>query len=392
MSRPPLEVADVLRAYGADYKEKYPVSREHARVMRAIGLCRTAALGGHVQQCDECGHQVISFNSCRNRHCPKCQSLARAAWLEQRQSELLPVEYFHVVFTLPSSLRSITLQNKRVVYDLLFRAASEALLSLSGDKKHLGARIGFFAVLHTWGQNLHLHPHLHCVIPGGGLTSDRQRWIVPRGTKFFLPVRPVAQLFSGKFLALLKQAFREGKLKFHGKLDGLNDPIAFGNFMEPCYLARWVVYCKRPFGGPEHVLKYLGQYTHRIAISNHRLVSVNQGKVAFTWKDYRNGNRRGVLTLDGVEFIRRFLLHVLPDRFVRIRYYGLFANPCRRANLEDCRRLLDVRNFSSPKQQDWRERYQTVSGNTVLICPLCHHGHMVEVQTVSPFLRYRNSS
>jgi len=390
MNRPPLEVADVLRAHGASYREDYPVSREQSRVMRAIELCRTAALGGHVDACNQCGHQVISYNSCRNRHCPKCQSLAGAEWLEKRQEEFLPVDYFHVVFTVPEEVAPLALQNQRVIYNILFRAVSQTLLKIAGDRKHLGARIGFVAVLHTWGQNLHYHPHIHCVVPGGGLSPDGRDWIKPRGKKFFLPVAVLSRLFRGKFLAYLKSAYRKGQLKFHGRIEHLNNPVEFLKQIQSCYKTNWVVYCKPPFGGPEKVLRYLSRYTHRIAISNHRLVALRDGKVTFIWKDYRNGNRQATMTLDAVEFLRRFLLHVLPDGFVRIRHYGLLANPKRQFHLAVCRQVLNV-SSSNCLQQNWRERYESVTGRLLDICPRCHQGRMIRIGIVLSSV-YNNSS
>lgn len=383
MDRPPLEVADVFQEYGAGYRQKYSVSGEQARAMRAIELCRTAQLGGHVDSCDQCGHQTISYNSCRNRHCPKCQSLAREKWLQERQSELLPVDYFHVVFTVPEEIAALALQNRRCVYNILFRAVSQTLLTIAADEKHLGARIGFLAVLHTWGQNLLHHPHLHCVVPAGGLSSDGSRWIDCKHKSFFLSVAVLSKLFRGKFLAHLKQAFKQGRLKFHGKLEHLNDPTAFARYLKPCYQTNWVVYCKPPFGGPEHVLNYLGRYTHRIAISNRRLIALSDGKVSFSWKDYKHGNRHAVMTLDADEFIRRFLLHVLPNRFVRIRHYGLLANAKRSANLNLCRQLLSAKPSSSI-QQDWKERYQTLTGKPVDLCPTCGKGRMILIEVISP--------
>src|SRR4030095_13180522 len=322
-----LEVADIFRQVGPAYRQDHAdaISGGQRRVMRAIERCRTAALGGHVEQCDVCGHQRIAFNSCRDRHCPKCQSLVRAQWLEDRQAELLPVEYFHVVFTVPQEIAAIAYQNKAVVYDILFHATAETLRTIAADRRHLGAEIGFIAILHTWGQNLLHHPHLHCVVPGGGVAPDGQRWIACR-PGFFLPVRVLWRRFRRLFLTQWRQAFDEGELRFFNSLAALQGADAFARYLAPATQADWVVYAKAPFGGPQQVLDYLGRYTHRVAISNNRLIDFGDGQVAFAWKDYRHESRRKVMCLDAQEFVRRFLLHVLPTGFQRIRHYGLLAN------------------------------------------------------------------
>jgi len=325
--RSALEVADVFRRHGAAYREAHAghLSRGQRRVMGAIETCRSAALGGHVEQCNDCGQLSIAYNSCRNRHCPKCQGLARAQWLADRQSELLPVPYFHVVFTVPASIAEIALHNKAVVYGILFTAAAETLRVIAADPRHLGAEIGLVAVLHTWGQNLHHHPHVHCVVPGGGPSVDRTRWIACR-PGFFLPVKVLSRLYRRLFLTRLQAAFDMGQLRFFGDLASLARPAAFAAWMRPLRAIRWVVYAKRPFGGPEQVLDYLGRYTHRVAIANSRLVGLAEGRVSFRWKDYRHHDKKKVMTLGADEFIRRFLLHVLPDGFHRIRHYGYLAN------------------------------------------------------------------
>ena len=312
----------------------------HLRVLFAIEHCRTAALGGHLDRCRQCGHEAISFNSCRSRHCPKCQTNARDKWLAGRSQELLPVNYVHVVFTIPHELSWLALQNKKVVYDLLFRASAATLLEIAADPKHLGAEIGFLSVLHTWGQNLQHHPHIHCVIPSGGLSPDHQRWVHPR-YPFFLPVKVLSRVFRGKFVAGLKRAFREGQLAFPGSLKGLGEQKAFHAFLRPLFRQDWVVYAKRPFGGPEHVLHYLARYTHRVAISNHRIVNFADGKVTFRWKDYAHKGKKRLMTVTAEEFLRRFLLHTLPRRFVRIRFCGFLANRRRRELLPLCRQLLE---------------------------------------------------
>jgi len=356
--------------------------------MRAIEVCRTAALGGRVEQCDRCGHRTITYRSCRDRHCPKCQSLARAKWLEDHRAQLLPVQYFHVVFTVAAQVASIALQNKKVVYNILFRAVSETLRRIAVDPKHLGAEIGFLAVLHTWGQNLQHHPHIHCVVPGGGLSPDGRRWVHSRNG-FFLPVRVLSRLFRGLFLSYLQQAFDAGKLGFHGRLADLSNPEAFKGLLKSCRKTKWVVYSKPPFGGPAQVLDYLGRYTHRVAISNDRLLGLENGEVTFRYKDYKDGNAQKTMILEADEFIRRFLLHVLPSGFVRIRHYGFLANRVRATKLALCRRLLCV-GVSSPEPsnpelpQNWKTRYETLTGNSLDLCPACRQGRMVQVEIIEP--------
>jgi hypothetical protein len=377
MNRPPCEVADVVRAYRKHFGEQYDhlLDNQARRVLHAIENCRTAALGGHVDSCDQCGYSAISYNSCRNRHCPKCQGACRERWLRERSAELLPVPYFHVVFTLPQQLAPLALQNKRVVYGILFRAAAATLIEVAADEKRLGAETGFLAVLHTWGQTLQHHPHLHCVIPGGGLSPDRTRWISSR-SDFFLPVKVLSRVFRGKFASLLRSAFRKGKLQFHGRLAELRGESAFSTLLDRAYKQEWVVYTKRPFGGPEQVLRYLARYTHRVAISNHRLLSVADGQVTFRWKDYAHGGKSKQMTLTACEFLRRFLLHVLPRGFVRIRHFGFLANRQRKVLLEKCRVAL-----SAPTKPLTSALPPTETDSTlrVLLCPVCHGGRMVMV-------------
>jgi hypothetical protein len=341
MSRPGLEVADIFRRHGEAWRARNAghVSAGQVRVMSAIEACRTAALGGHVERCEDCAHTRIAYNSCRNRHCPKCQSRAAAEWLAAREAELLPVPYFHVVFTLPAAIGAIAYQNKAKVYALLFKAAAETLLTIAADRKHLGADIGITAVLHTWGQNLDHHPHLHCIVPGGGVSSDGRRWVSCR-SGFFLPVRVLSRLFRRLFLQSLRAAHHTGELPFYSSLVGLEDRQAFDRYLAPMQRSEWVVYAKRPFAGSSQVLAYLARYTHRVAISNSRLISLADGQVRFRWKDYRQAARAKVMTLAAGEFIRRFLMHTLPDGFHRIRHYGLFANGHRADKLTLCRRLL----------------------------------------------------
>ena len=382
-----LEVADIFRQIGPAYRQEHAaaLSRGQRRVMSAIERCRTAALGGHVEQCDACGHQRIAFNSCRNRHCPKCQSLTRAQWLEDRQAELLPVEYFHVVFTVPQEIAAIAYQNKAVVYDILFHATAQTLRTIAADPKHLGAEIGFIAILHTWGQNLLHHPHLHCVVPGGGVSPDGQRWIGCR-PGFFLPVRVLSRLFRRLVLEGLQHAFDGGELHFFHGLAGLQEPDAFAAHLASARQTEWVVYAKRPFGGPQQVLEYLGRYTHRVAISNNRLIDFADGEVSFHWKDYRHESRNKVMRLDGKEFIRRFLLHVLPPGFQRIRHYGLLGNRHRAVKLARCRELLAVPTpVPLPEAPlDYQDRYQRLTGVSLRECPQCGRGQMVCIESFLP--------
>jgi hypothetical protein len=375
-----LEVADVFRHHGAAYRHTHAghLSEGQRRVMGAIEACRSATLGGHVEQCDGCGQVRIAYNSCRNRHCPKCQGLARAAWLADRQADLLPVPYFHVVFTMPAPIAEIAFQNKAVVYAILFAAAAETLRIIAADPKHLGAEIGLVAVLHTWGQNLHHHPHVHCVVPGGGPSADQSRWIGCR-PGFFLPVKVLSRLYRRLFLTRLEAAFDAGQLRFFGALASLEKPDMFTACLRPLRTISWVVYAKRPFGDAEQVLDYLARYTHRVAIANSRLVALADGHLSFLWKDYRHHDKRKVMSLDANEFIRRFLLHVLPDGFHRIRHYGYLANGVRVAKLAHCRRLLAAPKPVPPAAAvNYRERYQQLTGRSLDLCPCCG-GRMVEI-------------
>jgi len=388
MDRPKLEVADVFRRFGEAYRQEHGASLSIAqrRVMTAIELCRTAVLGGHLEQCDHCGHQRNAYNSCGDRHCPKCQSFARFKWLEERQAELLNTQYFHVVFTLPQQIATIAYQNKRELYGILFRATAQTLLTIAADLKHLGAEIGFFAVLHTWGQNLLHHPHLHCVITGGGLSADGSQWISCRDG-FFLPVAVLSRLFRRLFLEYLLKAFDAGKLQFFSSLESLRDRSSFLDYLAPLREAEWVVYAKRPFAGPKQVLDYVGRYTHRVAISNNRLLDIAEGKVTFRYKDYRHGAQQKTMTLEAEEFIRRFLLHVLPEGFQRIRYYGFLANRYREQKLAHCRELLDMPAPEPPAHEgakDYRERYEELIGSSLRECPVCHHGRMLVIEILAP--------
>lgn len=373
MIRPPLEVADIVRTYGPAFVKRHRrwLTGLHLKVLRAIAACRTAALGGHIEQCDSCGQRAISYNSCLNRHCPKCQAAARQRWLEKRSAELLPVPYYHVVFTLPHLLAPLALQNKEGVYGLLFRAAGQTLLQIAADPQHLGADIGFLAVLHTWGQTLLAHPHVHCVVPGGGLSADHRRWI-PCGRKFLLPVKVLSLVFRGKFLAGLQRLFAEHQLTLTGQLAPLQSPTAFADLLRTAAQRNWVVYAKRPFAGPPQVLTYLSRYTHRIAIANSRLVAMAEGKVTFRWRDYARGSQTHTMTLAADEFLRRFLLHLLPEGFVRIRYFGLLANRHRAELLHLCRSHLRT-SAPPPVSVDAGHR-----------CQYCRRGTMRVVETLSP--------
>lgn len=370
--RPALEVADVFRHHGEDFRHRRGahLGRVERRVMSAVEQCRTAALGGHVEQCGDCGLIRHAYNSCRNRHCPKCQGLAHAEWLEARQAELLPAPYYHVVFTLPPQAAEIAFQNKHVVYAILFRAAAEALREIAADPRHLGAEVGAVAVLHTWGQTLQHHPHLHCIVPGGGLSPDQTRWVSCR-PGFFLPVRVLSRRFRTLFLGQLRAAFAAGGLRFSGALAALENAAAFAKSVDAMSRAEWVVYAKRPFAGPEQVLAYLGRYTHRVAIANSRLTALQDGKVSFTWKDYRQEGKTKVMTLEADEFMRRFLLHAVPDGFHRIRHIGFLANGHRTAKLALCRTLLAAARPEPPPVEGYRERHRRLTGHDLAVCPDC---------------------
>jgi hypothetical protein len=374
-----LELADIIRTHQKDFLDRWNsvLSRQQRRALRDIRDCRTAALGGHLHECDRCGHRVILYNSCRNRHCPKCQATARARWLAQRQAELLPVPYFHVVFTLPQQIGGLAMQNPKPIYNILFRAASQTLLETAADPRLLGASIGFLAVLHTWGQNLHLHPHLHCVVPGGGISPDGSRWIACPKSSFFLPVRVLSRRFRKKFLRQLEQAFRKGTLRLCGELRPLAEPAAFQALCEQASATEWVVHVKPPFGGPQRVLKYLARYTHRVAISNHRLRSLENGRVTFDWKDYADRSRTKPMTLDAVEFLRRFLLHVLPSGMVRIRQFGFLANRIRRHKLEQCRALLAARLLPASVGPNGSTDPTLADPRT---CPVCSRGKLIVIE------------
>ena len=389
MARPTLELADIFRHHGEPFRQQHPLSLQQLRVMRAVEVCRTAALGGHVEQCGHCDYRQISYNSCRNRHCPKCQTGARNRWLAARQAELLPIPYFHVVFTLPHQFAPLALQNQKILYDLLFQVSAQTLLTIAADPKHLGAHIGFFSVLHTWGQNLLLHPHVHCVVSGGGIAVGRRQWLAPRHPRFFVSVKVLSALFRRLFLEAFWRAFDAGQLTFHGQLQPLRERPALQKLLAPIRHSKWVVYAKPPFGGPQRVIEYLGRYTHRVAISNHRLQHWDQqaGLVTFQWKNYRQqgGQVPGSMTLTADEFIRRFLLHTLPPGFQRIRHYGLLANRHRAGQLALCRQLLqDSQLLPAVQLLTPATLTPPLSVASAPPCPRCQVGVLVRVQTLFP--------
>lgn len=394
-----LEVADIFREYGAAYQSAHKLPPLHLKVMDAIVKCRTEELGGHLDECDHCGHQHPFYNSCRNRHCPKCGALAKERWLAARKQELLPVAYFHTVLTIPDELNPIALVNQKVIYDILFRAGSETLLTLGRDPKHVGGEIGLLAVLHTWGQNLLEHPHLHCIVTGGGLSPDGQKWFLPKKmTKdrdFFVHVNIISDLFKKKFLAYLKQAYQTDKLEFVGKTAYLADQKAFQKLIDTLYKKKWVTYCKEPFGSPEAVLAYLARYTHRVAISNNRIVKIEacpgrNGKVTFKWRDYKDDGKEKLMTLDAFEFIRRFLLHVLPKNFYKIRYYGIWSSRNRKTKLKKCQEILQYNpdtDLAETASLGWEDLLYELTGIDARLCPKCKKGRMVTIEEIVPKLR-----
>lgn len=385
MARPTVEVADVFRRHGKRYREQHRLPLQQLKLMRAIEACRTAELGGHWEGCDRCPYHRRAYNSCRNRHCPKCQNLERGRWLKSRKAELLPVEYFHVVFTIPEQLNALALQNKAVLYRTLFQASAQTLLTIAADPRHLGARVGFFSILHTWGQNLLLHPHVHCVVTGGGLSPDGNSWISCR-PGFFLSVHVLSRLFRHLFVQTLAKAFQEGQLCFHGKLEALGQPRQFQQLLNTLRAMEWVVYAKPPFGGPERVLDYLGRYTHSVAIPNNRLLSLDQEHVRFRYKNYRahHSQRQRTMTLAAGEFIRRFLLHTIPPGFQRIRHYGLLASRNKRTTLNHCRQLLGVAHSDLlPTRNDIAGSLPELV-QQLLRCPVCGIGQMQRLETIPP--------
>jgi len=383
-----VELADVFRAAGGAYRDSHALVPQQHRVMRAIETCRTAALGGHVEQCDQCGALKISYNSCRNRHCPKCQTRAKERWLAARRAELLPVPYFHVVFTLPHGLNALAQGNPRVLYDLLFKTAAQTLLEFGHNPRWLGGEVGITLVLHTWGQNLNEHVHVHGIVSGCALSSVGDQWVRSR-SGFLFPVKALAKVFRGKYLGAFKQAAAAGKLKFAGSTAPLAQPARFSAWVNTLYRHDWVVYAKRPFAGPEQVLEYLGHYTHRVAISNARLLSFSQGSVRFRWRDYAAGNKSKVMALPVDEFIRRFLLHVLPKAFVRIRHYGLLANRTRADKLARLRTLLDVPPPAPVEPETAVAFVLRVTGIDLHHCVACGKGRLILVARHAPLAQAR---
>ena len=381
-----LELAEIVRTYGTAYRQTHLLARAQRRALHAIETCRTAALGGHRDTCDTCGAVQISYNSCRNRHCPKCQTLAKERWLDARRAELLPVEYFHLVFTLPHTLNSLAQGNPRVLYTLLFQAVTATLTTFGRDPRHLGGDLGGTAILHTWGQNLSQHLHLHCVVTGGALAPDGARWIAaPPG--FLFPVRALATVFRGKFLDALRRTFAKGALRFAGSLAPLAEPAAFTAWLAQLRQPDWVVYAKRPFAGPAQVLEYLGRYTHRVALSNDRLLSLDDGIVRFRWKDYADHARVKVMALEAEEFIRRFLLHVVPDGFVRIRHFGLLATRTRHAKLARCRELLAPPPVPvAPPRESVHALMLRLTGLDITRCAVCQQGQLRRTEILVPLL------
>lgn len=378
-----IEIQDVFKEYGAQYRKDNRLPLTHHKAMNSIERCRTSALGGHVDKCDECGYTQISYNSCRNRHCPKCQALAKERWIEARKEELLPVQYFHVVFTIPDTINPIAYQNQKIVYSILFRAVSETLLELANDKRYLGAKLGITSVLHTWGQNLMHHPHIHCIVPGGGL-SPLNEWVNCK-KKFFIPIRVLSRKFRGKFLFYLRQAYEENKLEFHGSIENTGNMREFRNLLSKWYQTEWVVYCKKPFKNEESVVAYLGRYTHRVAISNNRIVKLEKGQVTFKWRDYRDKKKEKLMTVSAEEFIRRFLMHILPDRFVKIRHYGILGSRNKKTKLKLCKVLTGAAfHIKKAERLTAVEMILKLAGRDITLCPCCGSGKLTRSWALSP--------
>lgn len=371
------ELADIFSLFGEEYRKNHKLPLQHRKVMFAIGACRTSVLGGHVDSCDNCGHKRISYNSCRNRHCPKCQNLNKEKWVEKLSCSLLPVRYFHMVFTIPAELNRLCLVNQKKMYDILFHAASQTILTLAKDKKHLGALTGLVAVLHTWGQNLMDHPHLHALVPAGGWSEWNGYWKNTR-KNFFIPVKVLSRVFRGKFLAALKKAFSNNELKFEGDIKPLEQPRNFMACLAQLYKKGWVVYAKKPFKNASAIIGYLGRYSHRVAISNDRIQRVEGNTISFSWKDYRDACKRKTMILPAEEFIRRFLLHVLPCGFCKIRYYGIFALRTRKTDLKKCKQDMAIKETRSKFEGlAWHEALKIITGNDIFKCPSCKNGKMV---------------
>ncbi len=382
-SKAKIEVADIFNKFASTYKANHSLPLQSLKVISSIQSCRTSSLGYHVDKCSDCGHERKVYNSCRNRHCPKCQGLAQLKWLEKRKQELLPIQYFHIVFTIPSELNRLTLVNQKVMYGILFKAASETILQLSSQKQHLGAKPGIISILHTWGQNLMEHPHIHMLVTGGGLSLDGKQWINSK-KKFFIHVKVLSKVFRGKYLYYLKQAYKDKELKFKGEIEKLKQKSEFTKLLNLMYYKDWVVYAKKPFGNAEKVLTYLGRYTHRVALSNHRIKAFEDGKVSFSWKDYADKNKQKLMTLDATEFIRRFLLHVLPSGFFKIRYYGLLSSRSKKQNIEIVRKLLGVlHKYVENTKESLIEMYYKFTGVNITLCPNCKKGKMISIYAYS---------
>lgn len=384
--RPLIEVQDIFNLYGDSYRHEFGSSmpRQQHRVMRAVEICRTAELGGHTEKCGSCGKLRTSYNSCRNRHCPKCQFLRKEKWLEERNRDILPIKYFHVVFTIPDILNPLTLRNQKILYNILFRSSAEALRELAGDEKHLGANIGFTGVLHTWGQNLMEHPHVHYIVTGGGLSENGKKWISSKKS-FFLPAKVLSQLFRGKFLFYLQQSYLKDEIKFPGTIGDLYHPDAFKKIMSKLYRKEWVVYLKPPFKNANSVFEYLSRYTHRIAISNSRLIKIENDNVLFKWRDYSDSGKNKEMQLHAHEFIRRFLLHALPNKYVRIRHFGIFSNRFRKESLEKARSILVLSGTTVDiPQRSWKQQLLKITGIDIDLCPFCRNGNMKIIEVLIP--------
>lgn len=388
-NKPQWEVADIFRLHGRQYRERHSLPLSHLKVMHSIEVCRTAYLGGHVERCDSCGYERHAYNSCRNRHCPKCQTLTKAKWLEDRKSEILPAGYFHAVFTLPHELNHIALRNQKIIFDILFRAVSETLLEFG--RNNLGGKLGLLAILHTWDQTLMDHIHLHCVVPGGALSFDKTAWI-PAGKNYLFSVKALSQVFRGKFLDYLKRVFTSGELIFPGKISNLSGAKEFSTFMDCLKSKDWVMYCKKPFAGPEKVLDYIGRYTHRVAISNNRIANVENGMVTFTYRDRKNADVRKTMTVKAEEFIRRFLLHVLPQGFVRIRHFGFLANRYKKETIQRCRELIDDSQQSRecPDKTN-QELMLELTGIDITMCPCCKKGTLRIIREIFPLWELKSA-
>ncbi|MFL0246072.1 IS91 family transposase [Candidatus Clostridium stratigraminis] len=376
------ELQDIVHKYGEEYRKEHSLPLNQLKALSSIEACRTSLLGGHIDECEECGHVKISYNSCRNRHCPKCQSLAKEQWLENRKSDLLPIRYFHVVFTLPEEINALALRNQKEIYKILFKAASETLLELARKPKYIGAQLGFTALLHTWGQNLMFHPHLHCIVPSGGLSIDGVKWISSR-KKFFIPVRVLSVKFKGRFLYLLLNEYYNNRLKFVAEIAELARADIFRCLIERLQQKNWIVYCKPPIKTAAYMLQYLGRYTHRVAISNNRIEHIENGFVTFKWRDYKDRNKEKHMTISAEELIRRFLMHILPERFVKIRHFGILGNRNKKTKLEECKKLTGAK-LTSIKKLSMEEVLLKLTGLDIRICPCCKAGKMIRRSKILP--------